>query len=110
MVTLIVEFGNIRKKVYSQCPFLYFHIATTHLDNEIDLLWKIKAPQRALGLGWLAIHGSILTMDNLYRKNVIVVNACPLCLSDEESVEHLLLNCNVAWKVWYLVLGGFGCS
>lgn len=44
----------------------------------------------------MTIHGRILMMDNLRRRNVIVVNACPLCLSDEESVDHLLLNCKVA--------------
>ena len=39
-----------------------------------------------------------------------MVNACPLCLKDEESVDHLLLKCNFAHKTWSVVLGWFGCS
>lgn len=55
-------------------------------------IWKLKAP-RVQAFGWLAIHGGILVIDNLRRRGVIVVNACPLCLEDEEIIDHLILNC-----------------
>ena len=55
-------------------------------------LWKMKAPPRVLAFTftWLAFRNKLLTMDNLRWRNMIIVNACPLCLVDEESVNHLL--------------------
>ena len=34
----------------------------------------------------------------------------PLCLEDEESLDHLLLKCNFANRIWSVVLGWFRCS
>ena len=48
-------------------------------------------------------------MDNLRRRK-IVVNGFPMCLRDEESVNHLLLNCSIASTLWYSVADWFGCS
>lgn len=38
-------------------------------------------------------------MDNLRRRNMIMVNACPLCLAAEETMDHRLLNCWVAKEI-----------
>ena len=58
-------------------------------------IWKIKAPSRVMVFGWLALCKRILTMGNLRRGGRTVVNCYPMCLGDEESVDHFLLNCNV---------------
>ena len=58
--------------------------------------------------GWLALKNRILTMDNLRRKGIIVVNACLLCLQDEESVVHLLLKCKFTHRICNAVLDWFG--
>lgn len=88
----------------------FFHslMHSSSTSSTWGCLWKIKAPPRVLASAWLALCGRILTMDNLRRK-VIVVNACPFCLVDEESIDHLL-NCKVVWKVWCSFLREFGCS
>ena len=39
-----------------------------------------------------------------------MVNACPMCLKDEETIDHLLLQCNNAMKIWNTVINWFGCS
>ena len=49
-------------------------------------------------------------MDNLKRRGKIVVNACPMCLKDEEIVDHLLLRCKIAMKIWNTFLTWLGCS
>lgn len=41
---------------------------------------------------------------------VIIVNACPMCLNDEENVDHLPLNCRVAQGLWSILFSWFGCS
>lgn len=43
--------------------------------SPLGCLWKIKAQPRVLAFGWLVLLGS-LTMDNLCRRNRIIVNAC----------------------------------
>lgn len=47
------------------------------------------APQ-SVSFQVVALRGRILTMDNLRTRKKIVVNAFPLCLCDEESVDHPL--------------------
>lgn len=71
--------------------------------------WKFKDPPRVIDFGWLALCGSILKMDNLRWRKIIIVNSCPLCL-EEESVDHLLLTCSVAHHIWSSILGWFGYS
>ena len=78
--------------------------------NSVAFIWKIKAPPRVVIFGWLAIQKKILTMDNLRRKGKFLVNACPMCLEEEETVDHLTLNCRVANMIWNSVLGWFSCS
>ena len=80
------------------------------LINPLHRIWKLKFPPRVMVFSWLALRGGILTIDNLRRRRKIIVNACPMCLADEESVEHLLLNCKVAKGLWSEVLSWFHCS
>ncbi|RWR85191.1 serine/threonine-protein phosphatase 4 regulatory subunit 3-like protein isoform X1 [Cinnamomum micranthum f. kanehirae] len=58
-----------------------------------SLFGRFKAP-------WLAIQGRILTMDNLCRRKMIVINACSLCLAVEESTYHLLIHCDMENTLW----------
>lgn len=71
-------------------------------------LWKLKISLRALVFGWLALMDSILAMDNLQKRRIIVVNACPMCLEMEGLVDPLLLNCSVK-KMWWDFLNLFDC-
>lgn len=90
---------------FSVSSFFYSFLQSTGSSNLWTSLWKIKAPPRVSAFAWLGLHGSVLTMDNLRKRKVIVINAYPLCLADEKIVDHLLVNCRVAWEVWPLSLG-----
>lgn len=52
----------------------------------------------------------ILTTNNLSPREKILVNACPMCLADEDTMDYLLLNCKVAQGLWFAVLSSFGCG
>ena len=59
---------------------------------------------------WLAALGKILTIDNLSKLQLIVVNRCCLCKLNGEFVDHLLLHCEVACSLWNAVFRCFGFS
>jgi hypothetical protein len=41
---------------------------------------------------------------------VIVINRCYMCKKIEESVDHLLLHCDVAFALWSTLFSRFGMS
>lgn len=57
-----------------------------------------------------AALGKILTADNLRKQKIIIVDRCYLCKRDGESVDHLLLHCDVAYTLWNLVFSRVGMS
>jgi hypothetical protein len=46
-------------------------------------VWRTKAPLRAAFFAWSAALGKILTMDNLRKRHVIVVDRCCMCKRNE---------------------------
>ena len=52
--------------------------------------------------------GKLLTIDNLRKCQLIIVDWCCLCKQSGESVDHLLLHCSMARELWSLVFGLFG--
>lgn len=79
-------------------------------SNPVHRLWKMKTPPTVLAFSWLTLRGRILTIDNLRRRDRILVNACPMELADKESVDHLFLGCKIAQVPWNKVLSQFDCS
>ena len=73
-------------------------------------IWRTKAPSKVVFFVWSASLGKILTLDNLRRRQVIVVNQCCLFKLDGESVDHLLIHCEVARALWNSILCRFGLS
>jgi hypothetical protein len=71
-------------------------------------VWKSKAPPRVAFFVWTAVRSKILTLDNLGRRGLVVVNRCWLCEVEGESVDHLLLHCAAARDLWYAFFARFG--
>jgi hypothetical protein len=49
-----------------------------------------------------------LTIDNLRKHGLILVDWCCLCRESGESPDHILLHCKVARELWDLVFVLFG--
>ena len=76
----------------------YYNIIRGAADSNFPWkgVWKAKIPKRVAFFVWTAVHGQILTLDNLMLKGCILVNRCCMCHRNEETVDHLLLHCPVA--------------
>ena len=72
------------------------------VDGPWKIIWKSKALPRMAFFVWTAVMGKILTVDNLRKKNIIVTECC-MCKKSGESIDHLLLHCEVAIEVWNMV-------
>jgi hypothetical protein len=90
------------KDFYSHiCPSIYVFFPW-------KIIWKAKVPPRIAFFSWTAALGKLLTIDNLRKRHLIIVDWCCLCKSSGESVDHLLLHCSLAWELWSMVFGLFG--
>jgi hypothetical protein len=72
------------------------------------LIWGVKAPRRISFFTWTAARGKILTCDNLMRRGHVLAGWCCLCKNQWETVDHLLLHCEVAVALWGFVFSMFG--
>jgi hypothetical protein len=73
-------------------------------------VWRTQAPPRAAFFTWSTALGKILTVDNLRKRHLIIVDRCWLCKRDGESVDHILLHCDVASALWNNIFSRFGIS
>jgi hypothetical protein len=54
--------------------------------------------------------GKILTLDNLRKRQVIVIDRYCMCKKNGESVDHLLRHCEVACVLWNGIFSRFNLS
>ena len=71
-------------------------------------IWKQKIPFGVAFFIWTAALGKILTGNNHRRRLVSPLDWCYMCKCNRELVDHLLLHCPIASKLWSMVSGLFG--
>ena len=63
---------------------------------------KSKGTPKSKILTWLAIQKRIWTADRQVRHSLQEnTSQCYVCLQEEETVEHILMQCVCAQEVWY---------
>ena len=67
-----------------------------------------KVPTKVSFFLWTAALGRILTIDNLRRHQVVVVDLYCMCKRGEETIDHLIMHCPIARELWNLVFPLFG--
>ena len=73
-------------------------------------IWRANVPPKVAFFAWEASWGKILTMEQLQRRGYSLANRCVLCLSKEETVDHLLLHCVKTRALWSLLFSLFGVA
>jgi hypothetical protein len=71
-------------------------------------IWRVKTLARVALFVWIATLGKILTNDNLQKRNVVVIEWCCMYKKSGESIEHLLLHCEVGRDLWSYIISLFG--
>jgi hypothetical protein len=97
-----------KKKTFEMNSYYKVRANSEPVDGPWKIIWKSKIPLRVAFFVWTAVLGKILTIDNLRKKNIIVTEWCCMCKKSGESIDHLLLHCETASKIWNMVCQLFG--
>ena len=75
-------------------------------------IWKGVVPPKVEIFCWMAIINKLNTRGVLVRRGVLDSSNsnCPICLVEEESVDHLLLHCHKHWIIWSRIIKWWGLS
>lgn len=79
-------------------------------DRAADTIWKIKIPSKIQAFLWLVARQTLLTWDNLQRREWTwpdIYSLClleeeiySLCLLEEENIRYLFLGCIYMHLMW----------
>ncbi|CAL1400945.1 unnamed protein product [Linum trigynum] len=72
-------------------------------------IWKSMIPTKICGFLWLVWHKKILTLDNLKKRGMQLASRCVLCYKNEESINHIMVECPYTRRVWDEVLRNITC-
>ena len=88
----------------------YYQGLTNSVDQSFPwkTVWKSKVPSRVAFFVWTAALGNILTIDNLRKWQILILDWCCMCKRNGESVDHLLIHCPIAFDLWSMVFTLFG--
>ncbi|KAG2648901.1 hypothetical protein PVAP13_1NG072050 [Panicum virgatum] len=73
-------------------------------------IWKNWAPQRVKFFTWLALKQRLWTADRRRRHGLDAHDICWLCDQEQETADHLLVNCSFAKQIWWNMLSWMDCA
>lgn len=65
--------------------------------------WKTECLPKVKCFNWTLLHGKILTAENLRKKGIQGPSICCMCRKEEESSNHLFMDCPFARVCWKLI-------
>ncbi|RVW42952.1 hypothetical protein CK203_076318 [Vitis vinifera] len=74
------------------------------------LLWKETKDGIFSVKSLYAFWGKVLTLDQLKKRGRCLANRCFLCCEEEESIDHILIQCSKARVLWELLFALFGVT
>lgn len=67
-------------------------------------IWKNECLPKIKFFSWTLLKGKILIAENLRKKCIHGPSMCVLCHEEEESTQHLFLNCVIAKHCWKQII------
>ena len=74
------------------------------------MVWNAWVPPKVSFFAQEAVWGKALTLDQLQQRGWSLANKCFLCLTHEESIDHILLHCCKVRVLWQFLFSLFGIS
>jgi len=116
LYSIRIRHGEVDRVVWTLSKRRNFEVKTFHkalvCHEAVSFpwkgIWRVKAPKRVEFFVWTAALRKILTHDNLRRRGIVVEEWCVMWKKHGESVDHLLLHCDVARVVWSSFYSLFG--
>ena len=84
------------RKVFEVKSFYKALFMTAYQVFPLRSVWKPKVPTKVSFFLWTTVLGKVLTMDNLRKCGLVVIDWCCMCKRAEEITDHLLLHCLMA--------------
>lgn len=72
----------------------------------LKLIWAWKGPERYRLHLWKVFYGILVTNDFRFRRGIASSASCSVCNRGEETLFHLLRDCDIAQQVWTFVSDG----
>jgi hypothetical protein len=90
----------------------YYRMLISHQRTNFPWksIWQSRVPHKVAFFTWLVAQGKILTIDNLCRRRIWVLDWCFMCKRAAESVNHLMLHCENAQELWSMIFCLCGIS
>ncbi|KAH1231715.1 hypothetical protein GmHk_09G024546 [Glycine max] len=71
-------------------------------DSVFKLIWNLKIPPKVRAFSWRLFKNRLPTRDNLSKRQVALPSySCPLCDHEEETIYHLMFNCEKTRSLWW---------
>jgi len=107
-----LKWGNSEKGIYTVKEGYHKLCSSNAMIDQWPwkLFWKTRLPSKIKCFTWTTLKNAILTLDNLNRRKLQLVNRCFMCLNSLESVNHLFLHCPVATALWNMFISIAGIN
>ncbi|KAM1381510.1 hypothetical protein ACFX1T_033882 [Malus domestica] len=66
-----------------------------------NLVWSLPVPAKIRLFFWLSLHRGLAIREILFRRKVSLSPICPICNCQDETIEHLFLQCPWVTAIWF---------